>query len=211
MKKSKNIIGTCFIFSGPSGVGKTSLLKSFLKKKILKNIFLSVSYTTRTMRSNETNKIHYNFVTKKVFKRMIQNNKFLEYAQIFDNYYGTGLNIVKQKLLEGNDIFFNVDINGANEIKRKILFSKSIFILPPSKNEIINRLKKRSKDSNIIIKNRMKKFVTEVKNYKYYDYLIINDSFEKTLKNIKIIIQSEKLKTIYSEKKYFDLINNLIL
>ncbi|WP_343154670.1 guanylate kinase [Buchnera aphidicola (Pseudoregma panicola)] len=209
MKNNKNY-GTCFIFSAPSGTGKSSLLQNFISKNILNNIFLSISYTTRLKRKKEIDKIHYNFVSKKIFKNMINKKKFVEYSKVFNNYYGTNFNTLYENIIIGRDIFLDIDYKGACQIKKKIKFAKSIFILPPSKIEIIKRLKLRNQDSTINIINRMKNFSKEIKNYKKYDYLIINDDFNKTLKNIKIIIKSERLKTIHNKYKYSRLLNNLL-
>ncbi|BGI51512.1 MAG: guanylate kinase [Buchnera aphidicola (Ceratovacuna japonica)] len=209
MKNNKNY-GTCFIFSAPSGTGKSSLLSNFVNKNILKNIFLSISYTTRLKRKIEIDKIHYNFISKNVFKNMIENKIFLEYAKVFNNYYGTSFNKIYKNIINGKDVFLDIDYKGACQVKKKIKFSRSIFILPPSKLEIIKRLKNRNQDSIDNIIDRMKNFSTEIKNYKYYDYLIINDNFSKTLKNIKIIVESERLKTIHNKYKYSRLIHNLV-
>ncbi|WP_343183931.1 guanylate kinase [Buchnera aphidicola (Ceratovacuna keduensis)] len=209
MKNNKNY-GTCFIFSAPSGTGKSSLLQNFVNKNILNNIFLSISYTTRSKRKKEIDKIHYNFVSKTIFKNMIKKKRFIEYAKVFNNYYGTSIDQIYKNISIGKDIFLDIDYKGANQIKKKIKFSKSIFILPPSKKEIIKRLKFRNQDSTTSIINRMKNFSKEIKNYKKYDYLIINDNFYKTLKNIEIIVKSERLKTIHNKYKYYKLINNLI-
>ncbi|WP_343189835.1 guanylate kinase [Buchnera aphidicola] len=208
--KKNNSNGICFIFSGPSGVGKSSLLQNFITKNILKNIFLSVSYTTRLKRNMEINNVHYNFVSENIFKNMIKKEKFLEYAKVFNNYYGTSLYEINKNINLGLDIFLDIDYKGACQIKKKIRFSTSIFVIPPSKNELIRRLKFRNQDNKKIIYNRMKSFDTEIKYYKNYDYLIINDNFENTLKNIKSIVIAERLKVFYNKKKYFDLIKNFI-
>ncbi|WP_343188981.1 guanylate kinase [Buchnera aphidicola (Chaitoregma tattakana)] len=209
MKNNKDF-GICFILSAPSGTGKTSLLKKFFEKDTTNNIFLSISYTTRKKRCNEIDKIHYNFVSRNMFKTMIIKKKFIEYAKIFNNYYGTSFFEINRQLKKGKDVFLDIDYNGAKQIKKKVLFSTSIFILPPSKSEVVRRLKHRNQDSHKIISKRMKKFSEEIKSYKDYDYLIVNNNFNNALEKIRTIVNSENLKVVYNKKKYFNLINILL-
>ncbi|MCW5197553.1 guanylate kinase [Buchnera aphidicola] len=206
MKKS----GTLFIISAPSGTGKSSLIKSFINQEKSLNMNISISFTTRDIRSQEINGVDYNFISKKKFKLMIYKRKFLEYAKIFNHYYGTSLKDINLLLSKGKNIFLDIDWQGAQQIKKKISNVKSIFLLPPSKKELFLRLKKRNQDNKQVILNRMKNFSKEIKHYLEYDYLIINDKFNLALSHLKSIITSCKLSIYYQNIKYKDLINNLL-
>ncbi|CAL4322750.1 Guanylate kinase [Buchnera aphidicola (Chaitophorus sp. 3695)] len=203
-------LGMLFIISAPSGTGKSSLIKSFIKKEKSLKMNISISFTTRDIRSQEINGVDYNFISKKKFKLMIYKKEFLEYAKVFDHYYGTSLKNINLLLSTGRNIFLDIDWQGAQQIKKKILNVKSIFLLPPSKNELFLRLKKRNQDNEQVILNRMKNFSKEIKHYLEYDYLIINDNFNLALSNLKSIISSCKLSIYYQSLKYKSLISNLL-
>ena len=169
--------GILFVVSAPSGTGKSSLIQAILKKVSFYTIEVSVSYTTRMIRPGEINGKHYFFVSKKEFKDMIAAKKFLEYAKVFNYYYGTSQKKIDDILSKGIDVFLNIDWQGAQQIRKKIPESRSIFIFPPSGNELYRRIQARGQDSNIVILQRMKEAVTEMSHYSEYDYLIINDNF----------------------------------
>ncbi|CAL4322811.1 guanylate kinase [Buchnera aphidicola] len=202
--------GTVFIISAPSGAGKSSLIRAVLKSKFLLNIDKSISYTTRTIRPGEYYGKHYYFISVKHFKKMIQENQFLEYARVFGNYYGTSYQIVHKILSKGFDILLDIDWQGAIKIKQMFKNSKSIFILPPSKKELYSRLCKRSQDHRDVIQHRMEKVILEISYYKNYDYLIINDDFDTAVFDLIKIVSSERLSTSIQKYKYYDLIYNLL-
>ena len=191
IKKKEN--GIYIILSSPSGAGKTTIAKKLVEKD--KNLKLSISYTTRTKRSNEKDKKDYFFITKKEFSNLKKKNFFIEWAKVFNNYYGTSLSKTKKILNSGNDILFDIDWQGSRKIKKKIGRNViNIFILPPSKKELIKRLNKRAQDSKDVVKQRLSFFKTELSHWKEYQYVLINDDLQKTTNNILSIINSEKIK-----------------
>lgn len=203
-------LGILFIISAPSGTGKSSLIRSFIKKEKSLNTHVSISFTTRKIRPQEINGVDYNFISKKKFKLMILKKKFLEYAKVFNHYYGTALKDINLLLSQGKNIFLDIDWQGSQQIKKIIPSSKSIFLLPPSKYELFLRLSKRNQDNKQVIFNRMKSFSTEIKHYLEYDYLIVNDNFNTSLSNLKHIISACKLSIYYQSIKYKNLIKNLL-
>ncbi|AWH90367.1 guanylate kinase [Buchnera aphidicola (Melanaphis sacchari)] len=202
--------GILFIISAPSGTGKSSLIEGLLKTQCLCNIQVSISHTTRLMRPGESHGKHYYFISKKQFLVMIKQESFLEYAKVFNNYYGTSRKFIEDMLYSGIDVFLDIDWQGANQIRYKMPKSKSIFLLPPSKDVLYKRLQKRGQDSDIVISKRMEKAVDEMNHYEDYDYLIINDDFQKAINDLKTIIISEHLCLFRQQKKYNSLINQLL-
>ncbi|QIQ41442.1 MAG: guanylate kinase [Buchnera aphidicola (Aphis urticata)] len=202
--------GILFIISAPSGTGKSSLIKGLLKTKCLYNIQVSISHTTRIMRPGESHGEHYYFISKKEFRFMIQQKSFLEYAKVFNNYYGTSRKFIEKMLISGIDVFLDIDWQGANQIRYKIPNARSIFLLPPSKDVLYKRLRSRGQDSDIVISKRMEKAVDEMNHYSEYDYLIINDNFEKAINDLKTIIIAEHLCLFHQKKKYNILISQLL-
>ncbi len=194
MKKMKKT-GRYIILSSPSGAGKTTLAKKLIKKN--KNIELSVSYTTRKKRPNETDKKDYHFISEKEFINLKKKKFFIEWARVFNHYYGTSLQKVKQLNKIGKDILFDIDWQGSRKIKRK-LGNKviSIFILPPSKKELIKRLKNRAQDSTNTVNKRLSSFNSELSHWKEYEYVLINDNLQLATKQISLIIKEEKIKVL---------------
>jgi len=175
---SDNKEGIIAILSSPSGAGKTSLVKEISSKN---NFSISVSHTTRKPRSNEINGIHYYFISQEEFKELISKNKFLEYAKVFNNYYGSSEDIVINKLNKGKSVIFDIDWQGTEQIKQKKLKYKiiTIFILPPSREELFNRLLNRDLSDEKNAMKRMKQFDKDVLHWKNYDLVVINDNFNK--------------------------------
>ncbi|CAL1329109.1 guanylate kinase [Candidatus Providencia siddallii] len=202
--------GILYIISAPSGTGKSSLINSLLKNYIFNNIKVSISYTTRTIRSGEKNGKHYFFISKSKFLKKIKNNDFLEYAYIFENYYGTSKIMIEKLLNNYTDVILNIDWQGALQIRKKILKTRSIFILPPSKTQLFHRLKTRGQDNKETIKKRISYAINEIEHFNEYDYLIINDDFNTALNDLQSIIRSEHLKLKYQIKKTNILINNFL-
>ena len=183
--------GIYIILSSPSGAGKTSLAKKLLKKN--KNFELSVSYTTRKKRPKEINKKDYHFISKKEFNTLKKRSFFIEWAKVFNNYYGTSLEKTKKINKLGRDILFDIDWQGSRKIKKKLTNGViSIFILPPSKKELTRRLNKRAQDPKDVVKQRLLNFKTELSHWKEYKYVLINDNLERTTNKIMKIINFEK-------------------
>ena len=185
--------GLMFVLSSPSGAGKTSLSRKLLE--LDKELFLSISYTTRPPRPGEIDGEDYFFVDNDDFELMREKDEFLEYAQVFDYYYGTPRKPVEKILAMGRDILFDIDWQGTQQ-----LMSNSqddlvkVFVLPPSIEELERRLKKRKQDDNEIIKKRMSKASDEMSHYPEYDYILINDEFDNTIQKIINILSAERLK-----------------
>ena len=182
--------GVMIILSSPSGAGKTSLV-SLLSK--LKNFEVSISHTTREPRPNEIPNKDYYFVSDEKFKRLIKNEEFLEYAKVFNNYYGTTRSPVIEKLNKGKNVLFDIDWQGADQIKNKNLDYKLItfFILPPSKEILFERLSNRDMKDKLIVDERMKQFERDVLHWINYDYVVINDNLEDCYKRIHNLINAE--------------------
>ena len=204
--------GKIVILSSPSGAGKTTLVK----KISLSNQFnISISYTTRKPRIQEKNGQDYFFVNKNEFKKLINNKKFLEYAKVFRNYYGSLKKTVVDKLERGENVIFDIDWKGTKQIKNKRLKYeiKTIFILPPSKKELFKRLLKRDQKDKKIASERMKQFKSDVMHWKDYDFTVINDNLEKCYKLIIKFIDNKKNKNrsaIYNKEFIKDHINKLV-
>ena len=187
--------GGMFILSSPSGAGKTTLVKKISKNR---NFITSISHTTRLPRPSEKNGKDYFFVSKNYFKKLIKKREFLEHAKVFDNYYGSSKNLVINRLKRGKNVVFDIDWQGTRQIRNKKLNYNllTIYILPPSKNELMKRLIKREKKNLKTVKKRMKEFRKDLSRWKEYDLVVINDDLNKCY--IKI------MKAIKSDNKFFD-------
>ena len=192
--------GVMIVLSSPSGAGKTTLVKMLSN---LENFEVSISHTTRQPRPTETYNKDYFFVNEDEFKRLIKNEEFLEYAKVFNNFYGTTRTPVIDKLDKGRNILFDIDWQGADQIKNKKLDYKLItfFILPPSKEELFERLSSRDMKDKLIAEERMKQFERDVLHWINYDYVVINDNLEKCFSKINNLIDAE----INSGSKDYDL------
>jgi len=191
--------GIMVILSSPSGAGKTTLVKLLSKEK---KYFVSISHTTRKPRSNEKNGKDYFFVSDEEFKRLIKNDEFLEYAKVFDNFYGSTRTPVIQNLEKSKNVIFDIDWQGADQIKNKNLDYKLItfFLLPPSKKILFERLSNRDMKDKLIATERMKKFERDVLHWINYDYVIINDDLHECYKKIQKLIDAE----INNDSKDYD-------
>ncbi len=185
--------GRLFIVSGPSGAGKTTLCQNL--SSIIQNLRHSVSYTTRPMRHGEINNRDYTFIKEDVFRRMARRDEFIEWAEVHGNLYGTSRKRLEAMLDKGIDVILDVDTQGARQIRKKYKDGIYIFILPPSLRALKERLKKRMCNSKEEIQRRLKKTVYEIREYKKYDYVIINAVFDTAIEEMKTIISSEKLRT----------------
>ena len=184
--------GTLFIVTAPSGAGKTSLVNELLHQ--IKNLLVSVSHTTRPIRPGETNGKNYHFVDERRFLSMISNGDFLETADVYGYKYGTSSKWVSAELGSGNDVILEIDWQGAIQIKRQFPGACSIFILPPSLEALIDRLKKRQQDDDETIARRMAQAKEVISHVKDADYAVVNDRFDETLNEVSSIIQSRRLK-----------------
>ena len=203
--------GNLYILSAPSGAGKSSLISALLASDSSTQKMVSVSHTTRAPRPGEVEGVHYYFVSKEEFESLIEQDLFLEYAKVFGgNYYGTSLPAIEENLAKGIDVFLDIDWQGAQQIRKKVSSVKSIFILPPSLPELERRLIGRGQDSEEVIAERMSKAISEISHYDEYDYVIVNDDFEKALKDLQSILQSERLTKDYQQKQNSMLIQQLL-
>jgi guanylate kinase len=182
--------GLMIVLSSPSGAGKTTLVKMLSR---IDNYEISISHTTRQPRPSEVNNKDYYFINEDEFKRLINNEEFLEYAKVFNNFYGTTRTPVIDRLNKGKNVLFDIDWQGADQIKNKKLDYKLItfFILPPSKEELLERLSNRDMKDKLIAEERMKQFERDVLHWINYDYVVINDSLEKCFGKIKGLIDAE--------------------
>ena len=189
-----NFKSILIVISSPSGAGKTSLANAIVEEN--KNIYFSTSVTTRLPRDGEENGREYIFTNKNKFDEMIINGEFIEYAEVFGNYYGTPKGKTEEFLINGKDIIFDVDWQGGTKIRNSYLAPSvvSIFILPPSIKTLQERLLNRNKDDDKTVKLRMKEARSEISHWSEYDYILVNDNFEKVKKNILKIIEIEKIK-----------------
>ncbi len=199
---------TLYIISAPSGAGKTSLVKELVNNT--ENLQVSVSHTTRQSRPGEQDGINYNFIDKTVFTQMQQNNDFLEYAKVFDYYYGTSKKWVEQKLNAGIDIILEIDWQGAQQVRKIKSSAVGIFILPPSQAVLKERLYNRGQDSEAVIQKRLQGAVLEISHYNEFDYLIVNDDFFTAVKKLQKIIYSQRLKQTVQAQKLALLVKDLL-
>jgi guanylate kinase len=181
--------GRLFVFSAASGTGKTSLAKALVEQ--MPDLAFSVSHTTRAPRPGEQHGVHYYFVTPQQFDEMIAADRFLEHAKVFGNFYGTSRAATENMLRQGKNIIFDIDWQGARVIKEKMPEAIGIFILPPSRAVLAERLTGRGQDSPEVIAQRMRAAVSELSHYKEFDHLVVNDSFDAALADLKAIIRGE--------------------
>ncbi len=184
--------GQLYIVSAPSGAGKTSLLKQVTE--CMPELVVSVSHTTRHPRPGETDGVNYHFVSEAEFEEAREQGEFFEYAQVFGNYYGTSRQSVQQQLNEGKDVILEIDWQGAHKVRQQFFDVISIFILPPSRQALEQRLQARQQDSVEVIQARMREAQQEMSHYKEYDYLVINDNFEQAVDELQSIFICSRLR-----------------
>lgn len=200
--------GNLFILSAPSGAGKSSLINALLAKHA--DMKVSVSHTTRSPRPGEDNGVHYHFVSVDEFKSLINKNDFFEWAQVFDNYYGTSKQAIEEQLAAGIDVFLDIDWQGAQQMRKLVDDIETIFILPPSKEELETRLNNRGQDSAEVIAGRMAQAQSESSHYDEYDYVVINDDFDTALTQIETIVLAKRLSLKCQSVRHQSLITDLI-
>lgn len=201
-------LGNLFIVAAPSGGGKTSLVKKLIAS--LDKIEVSVSHTTRAMRPGEEHGKDYFFVDDLEFINMINDNAFLEHAQVFNHSYGTSMAQISDRLKRGIDVVLDIDWQGAAQIRRSFPNAVSVFIIPPSIDELKNRLMNRQQDKEEIISQRMKKAQNELSHYSEFDYLIVNDSFEHAAMELSAIVLANRLRIERQVKKQSKLLSFLM-
>jgi guanylate kinase len=179
--------GRLFVVAAPSGAGKTSLVKALLEKE--PRVRFSVSYTTRTPRPNEVPGRDYHFVNMRRFEEMIAQGEFLEHAQVYDNYYGTGARTVEEALSMGEQLLLEIDWQGARQVRARLPEAPSIFVLPPSRSSLEQRLKARSTDSEEVIQRRLRDAAEDIAHWNEFDYVVINDRFEQALEDLQAIVE----------------------
>ena len=181
---------TVFIISAPSGSGKSTLVGRLLET--VPNLQFSVSYTTRLPRGTEREGESYHFTSRQDFEERIARDEFLEYADVFGNYYGTHIGVLQKAANDGCDLVLDIDVQGASQLKRKIPDAVSIFILPPSRRELEARLRLRSEDPESVIERRLRDAASEIQNYRSYDYVLINRDLSHASRTLAAIVQAER-------------------
>jgi guanylate kinase len=178
--------GRLYVVSAPSGAGKTSLVKALMERE--PRIRFSVSYTTRKPRPNEIPGRDYHFVSMERFQEMVAHDEFLEHAQVFDNFYATGVRAVEEALANGEQLLLEIDWQGARQVRARLPEARSIFILPPSRSALEQRLKARSTDSEAVIQRRLRDAAQDLGHWDEFDYVVINDRFEQALEDLRAIV-----------------------
>ncbi len=201
--QARKIKGRLFIVSAPSGSGKTTLCKRLVS--VLPDLHFSISYTTRLPRPGEINEVDYFFVSREKFVSMIEKGEFIEWAEVYDELYGTSKEFLDKLVNAGKDVILDIDVQGAMQIKNKIKGGIFIFVLPPSLEILIERLKKRSTESPDLIEKRVNRAISEIQNYVVYDYVIINDIFEEALNELKSIVICQRAKTEMINPKWIEI------
>jgi guanylate kinase len=201
--------GNLFIVSAPSGAGKSSLISALLKDKP-SDKQVSVSHTTRKPRPGEVDGQHYHFVTVEQFKALISQNAFIEWAEVFGNFYGTSKSVIEQTLAKGIDVFLDIDWQGGEQVKKLMPNTVGVFILPPSKAELERRLTGRGQDSQQVIDSRMAQAVSEMSHYTQYEFVIVNKDFDNALADLSTIIRSQRLTCASQQHAQNDMLSDLL-
>ncbi|MDI9776980.1 guanylate kinase [Pseudomonas sp.] len=200
--------GTLYIVSAPSGAGKTSLVTALIKAD--PRVSVSVSHTTRAKRPGEEHGVNYHFVSHDEFKALIAKGDFLEHAEVFGNFYGTSRSALQEVLDRGNDLILEIDWQGAQQVRKLMPEARSVFILPPSRQALRERLDGRGQDSEAIIAGRMKEAVSEMVHYDEYEYVIINDDFDVALEELKAVFVANRLLLNKQQQRYSGLLKELL-
>jgi guanylate kinase len=200
--------GRLFVIAAPSGAGKTSLVKALLGRR--PELRLSISHTTRKMRPTEQPGREYYFVSVDEFRSRIARGEFLEHAQVFDNYYGTGRGPVQEQLAEGRDVILEIDWQGAQQVRKALPECVTIFILPPSRQALESRLRNRQTDSNEVIARRLEDAVGDMSHWNEFDYVVVNDDFERAVTDLARIVDREGADLVASRPALQPLLADLL-
>jgi len=191
-------VTTVFIISAPSGSGKSTLVSRILAND--PGLRFSVSYTTRSPRGHEKPGESYIYISREEFEDRLANNEFLEHAEVFGNYYGTNREVLRQAHNEGKDLILDIDVQGARQLKERIPEAVSIFILPPSRDILEQRLRSRSEDSEETIQRRLRDAAGEIRNYQQYDYVLVNHRVDDSTLTLQSIVRAERVRRIRMEE-----------
>ena len=200
--------GTLFIVSAASGTGKTTLVKALLKN--CDNLSVSISHTTRPIRVGELDTVHYHFTSKDSFVEMIGKGAFLEHAEVFGNYYGTALSTVENTLRQDKDIILEIDWQGAQQVRRLYPNAVSVFIIPPSRAALRNRLQARGQDSDEVITQRLNGAIADMSHFIEFDFVVINDDFDTALENLRSIVEASRLRQSVQTIRHGERIQSLL-
>lgn len=200
--------GTLFTVSAPSGAGKTSLVKALVEST--ENVCVSVSHTTRAKRPGENDGVNYHFVSHDQFMQMVSNSEFLEHAQVFTNFYGTSRQWVENALRQGLDVILEIDWQGAQQVRKLVEGAVSVFILPPSRECLRERLKGRGQDGENVIEARMAEAKSEISHYVEAEYMIVNENFERALMEFRSIIIAQRLRLVKQQQNHQSLLQSLL-
>jgi guanylate kinase len=199
---------TVFIISAPSGSGKSTLVHRLLKT--VPALAFSISYTTRQPRANEIDGVDYIFITRKNFEERLERGEFLEHAQVFGNYYGTNRETFETATHQGKDLVLDIDVQGARQLKVAIPRAISVFVLPPSRDILEQRLRSRSQDSEEVIERRLRAAAEEVQNYTHYDFVLINRDIEEASARLATIVKAERLRKARMEEEVRPILQSFV-
>jgi guanylate kinase len=188
---------TVFIVSAPSGSGKSTLVRWLLARD--PRLLFSVSYTTRTPRGTEVAGEDYHFISREVFEQRVRKGEFLEWAEVFGDYYGTHQSVLDRAVAEDKDLILDIDVQGARQLKERLPEAVSIFILAPSREVLEARLRSRSDTPESVIQKRLQKAADEIRNYNMYDYLLVNDDLSRSTETLSAILAAERVRRVRLE------------
>lgn len=188
---------TLFIISAPSGSGKSTLVSRILAAD--PKLDFSISFTTRQPRGTERDGESYHYISREEFERRIAADEFLEYAEVFGNYYGTHIGVLEKAKREGHDVVLDIDVQGARQLKERISDAVSIFVLPPSREVLEKRLRARSEDAERVIERRLREAANEIRNYEKYDYVVVNENVDESVRTLMAVINAERTRRIRME------------
>ncbi|MBV1959337.1 MAG: guanylate kinase [Pseudomonadales bacterium] len=200
--------GNLFIVSAPSGAGKTSLVKALLEEH--PSLRVATSYTTRECRPGEVDGVNYHFVTQSRFHQMIADGEFVEHAEVFGNFYGTSQKQILELLSAGSDVILEIDWQGAKQIRNMMPEATSIFILPPSRQALQQRLEKRGQDADSVIQARMAASIEEISHYVEFDFIVVNDDFSEAMHQLQAIIEAKRLEITAQTQRLSVMIEGLL-
>lgn len=200
--------GTLFVISAASGTGKTSLVKALLEST--DRLVVSVSHTTRAPRPGELEGVHYHFTTVDSFMARVGEGGFLEHAEVFGNFYGTARSTVEDALAADNDVILEIDWQGAQQVRRQFPEALTVFIVPPSRDALRQRLQSRGQDSEEVINRRLAGALEDISHYVEFDYLVINDDFDTALDDLRAIVRASRHRQLQQAERHLDRLQSLL-